>query len=108
MSIDDVRSGIRSELEATPEFFDFKVRNSSRDGKLWRVTVNSAAVYTDGGHANVVLDESFEGANVWWPGPPKGGGEVLTVIPEDEQIVLRHAAVAPPGNDGFIRLYPPR
>lgn len=108
MSIAEVRSGISSELEATPEYFDFKVRCTNRDGKLWVVSVNSASVFTDGGFANVVLDESFDGANVWWAGPPKGSGQVLTVNSEEEQIVIRHASVTPPSKDGFIRLYPPR
>lgn len=108
MTIADIRSAIRSECDATPEYFDFKVRGTARDGKLWVVTVNSATVFSDNGFANVVLDESFEGAAAWWAGPPKGGGEVLTVIPEEEQIVLRNVQATPPGKDGLIRLYPPR
>lgn len=108
MSIVDIRIGISNEIEATPEYFDFRVRCSQRDGKLWVVTVNGASVFTDGHLANVVLDESFDGANAWWSGPPKGNGQVLTVNSAEEQIVIRHASVTPPGKDEFLRLYPPR
>jgi len=108
MSIADIRSAIGNEMAATPEYYDFKVRSVTRDGKLWVVSINSTAVFTDGGFANVVLDESFEGAAAWWHGPPKGSGEVLTVLPEEEQIVLRNVQAMPPGKDGLLRLYPPR
>ena len=36
MSIQDVRSAIRQELEATPEYYDFKVVCSEREGSLWQ------------------------------------------------------------------------
>lgn len=108
MSIQDIRSAIRAELADTPEHYDFKVRASVRDGALWRVTVQPGAAYADGEYRQVVLDDGFDGAAAWWAGPPKGGADVLAVISEDDQLILRHATTHPPGADDFIRLYPPR
>lgn len=108
MSIPDIRSAIRQELEATPEYYDFKVVRSEREGALWRVTIQPEAVFTDGVRANVVLDDSFESANAWWAVPAKGSAKVLTVVPEDDQIVLKDVIARPPDPGGFLRLYPPR
>lgn len=108
MSISDIRSAISAELEATPECYDFKVQRSERDGSLWRVTVKAGSTYADGNYAQVVLDDSFDGASAWWGGPPKGAASVLTVIAEDDQIILKGATAQPPGVDQYIRLYPPR
>lgn len=108
MSISDIRSAISAELEATPEYYDFKVQHSERDGNLWRVTVHAGSAFAEGGYTQVVLDDSFDGASAWWGGPPKGAASVLTVIAEDDQIILKGATATPPGADQFIRLYPPR
>ncbi len=108
MTVLDIRSAIRQELEATPEYYDFKVVRSEREGGLWRVTIQPEAVFADGVRASVVLDESFESANAWWATPAKGTAKVLTVIAEDDQIILKDVISRPPGPDGFLRLYPPR
>ena len=108
MTIQDIRSAISAELEATPEYYDFKVQAIEREQNLWRVTVQPGAVHSDGGYTRVVLDDSFDGASAWWAGPPKGGASVLTVISEDDQIILKGATAHPPGGGQFIRLYPPR
>ena len=108
MSISDIRSAISAELEATPEYYDFKVQHRERDGDLWRVTVQPGSAYSEGGYARVVLDDSFDGASAWWGGPPKGAASVLTVIAEDDQIILKGATSTPPSSDQLIRLYPPR
>ncbi len=108
MSISEIQSAILSESQDTPEYFDFKVRHSKSEGNLWRVSVDSGLVFVDGNRGHIVLDESFEGATAWWAGPKKGGGEVLTVIPEDDQIVIRYATAPPPNEGGRLRLYPPR
>lgn len=108
MTIHDIRSAIGAELEATPEYYDFKVQETKREANLWRVTVKPGAVHTDGGYSRVVLDDSFDGASAWWAGPPKGAASVLTVIPEDDQIILKEATARLPAADHLIRLYPPR
>lgn len=108
MSVLDIRSAISQELEATPEYYDFKVVQSVREAGMWRVKIQPEAVFADGERAHVVLDESFEGAKAWWAGPFKGGAEVLTVIAEDDEIVLKDATARPPEAEGYLRLYPPR
>lgn len=108
MSILDIRSAIRAELEATPEYYDFKVKGSARDERLWRVEVEPGSVYAGGAYSHVVLDDSFEGASAWWAGAPNGTASVLTVITEDDQIILRDASTTPPSSGHLIRLYPPR
>ncbi|MEA1052711.1 DEAD/DEAH box helicase [Lamprobacter modestohalophilus] len=108
MSILDIRSAIRAELEATPEYYDFKVKGSVRDGHLWRVEVEPGSLYAGGAYSHVVLDDSFEGASAWWAGAPNGTANILTVITEDDQIILKDASTTPPKGGHLIRLYPPR
>ena len=62
MSISDIRSAISAELDATPEYYAFKVQRSERDGQLWRVTVKPGSAFADGNYMQVVLDDSFDGA----------------------------------------------
>ena len=113
MSLADLRAALNAELAATPEFHDFKVRRSERDGALWRVTLEPGYVYTDGlrpgqTSAQALLDDSLDGASAWWGAPVKGGASVLAVVAEDDQLVLQNASAPPPGADYLIRLYPPR
>lgn len=108
MSVFEIRSAIEAELAATPEYYDFKVMRSAREGAVWRVTIQPGAAYAEGQYANVVLDDSFEGAKAWWRGPPKGGADVLAVLAEEDELILQHATTAPPGPNDLIRLYPPR
>ncbi|MEY2891946.1 MAG: hypothetical protein RJA98_1854 [Pseudomonadota bacterium] len=113
MSLAEVREALNAELAATPEYFDFKVLRSERDGALWRVTLAPGYVYAEGqrpgaASAQALLDDSLDGASAWWGAPVKGGASVLAVVPEDDQLVLQNASVAPPGADALIRLYPTR
>lgn len=113
MSLADLRAAVDAELAATPEFYDFKVRHAERDGALWRVTLEPGYVYAEGqrpgqASAQALLDDSLDGASAWWGAPAKGGASVLAVVPEEDQLVLQNATVAPPGPDQLIRLYPPR
>lgn len=108
MSILNIRSAIEAELAATPEYYDFKVKETARDDHLLRVTVDPSSIYVEGSHTSVVLDDSFDGASAWWAGTPNGNAKVLTVIPEDDQIILCHVMNNPPQVDKRLRLYPPR
>lgn len=105
---EDILEGIKAEIEATPGYYDLRIRDAKRDNDLWRVFIDPSNIYSSDGIAKVVLDDSFEGASVWWGGPPTGGGNILSVIPEEEQVVIRFATVRPPASGGIIRLYPPR
>lgn len=113
MSLADLRAALNAELAATPEYYDFKVLRSERDGVLWRVTLEAGYVYAEGqrtgaASAQVLLDDSLDGAAAWWGAPVKGGASVLAVVVEDDQLMLQNASSPPPGPDGLIRLYPPR
>lgn len=99
----DIREAIREELEDTPEFLEFVIEDRIQDGQLWTISVDmTQTLRTEG------LDESLEGAAAWWPGPPKGGADVLAVIPENQQLTLRFATSSPPVKGKKIRIYPPR
>ncbi|MBB3193161.1 DEAD/DEAH box helicase [Roseateles terrae] len=113
MSLADVRAALQAELSATPEFYDFKVLHTEREGSLWRVTLEPGYVYAEGQRpgqtsAQALLDDSLDGASAWWGLPSKGGASVLAVVPEEDQLVLQNASAPPPGPDHLIRLYPPR
>ena len=109
----DVRTALQAELAATPEYYDFKVQRTERDGTLWRVTLESGYVFAEGqapgaASAQSLLDDSLDGASAWWGAPANGGASVLAVVPQDDQLVLQNASTPPPGADHLIRLYPTR
>ncbi len=113
MSLLDVRFALDAELSATPEYFDFKVLRSERDGPLWRVTLESGYVFAEGqrpgqASAQVLLDDSLDGASAWWGSPTKGGASVLSVVIEDDTLILQNATSSPPTAGFLIRLYPAR
>jgi DNA replication ATP-dependent helicase Dna2 len=112
-SLPDIRAAIDAELAATPEFFDFRVRHTARDGALWRVTLESGVIFAEGqrpgqASAQVLLDEGLDGASAWWGAPSKGGASVLAVVIEDDELILQNASSPPPGAGRLIRLYPSR
>ncbi len=113
MSLADVRSALDAELSATPEYYDFKVLSSEREGSLWRVTLEAGYVFAEGqrpgaASAQALLDDSLDGASAWWGAPAKGGANVLAVVAEDDQLVLQNASGPPPPAGHLIRLYPTR
>lgn len=113
MSLADVRAALDAELSATPEYYDFKVLRSEREGALWRVTLEAGYVFAEGqrpgsASAQALLDDSLDGASAWWGAPVKGGASVLAVVAEDDQLVLQNASSAPPPAASLIRLYPTR
>jgi DNA replication ATP-dependent helicase Dna2 len=117
LSLAELREALNTELAATPEYFDFKVQHSVRDGAgagaLWRVKLQPGYVYAEGqrpgaASAQALLDDSLDGASAWWGAPVKGGASVLAVVPEDDELVLQNASAPPPGPDCLIRIYPTR
>jgi DNA replication ATP-dependent helicase Dna2 len=113
MSLADVRAALDAELAATPEYYDFKVLHAERDGALWRVTLETGYVYAEGlrpgqSSAQVLLDDSLDGASAWWGAPAKGAAAVLAVIVDDDQLLLQNVSSPPPGAGFLIRLYPTR
>lgn len=113
MSLAELRAALDAELAATPEYYDFKVQRSEREGALWRVTLEPGYVYAEGqrpgqASAQALLDDSLDGASAWWGAPAKGGASVLAVLAEDDQLLLQNASAPPPGPEQLIRLYPTR
>jgi DNA replication ATP-dependent helicase Dna2 len=113
MSLADIRAALTAELSATPEYYDFKVLHTERDGMLWRVTLEPGYVFAEGqrpgpASAHALLDDSLDGAAAWWGAPAKGGASVLAVLVEDDQLVLQNASSPPPPAGHLIRLYPTR
>ncbi|MFG6465728.1 DEAD/DEAH box helicase [Roseateles sp. BYS87W] len=113
MSLADVRAALNAELSATPEYYDFKVLHTERDGPLWRVTLEPGYVFAEGqrpgaASAQALLDDSLDGAAAWWGAPAKGGASVLAVVVEADQLVLQNASSPPPPAGHLIRLYPTR
>ena len=102
MTQSEIIRGIDSELSESSKYLDFVVRKSNREGDIWKVFVDIPLAQKRG------LDESYEGAIAWWGGPPKGAADVLSVVPDEQQINLRFATVEPPKEGGKIRIYPPR
>jgi DNA replication ATP-dependent helicase Dna2 len=100
MWTDDVICGLRAELAATSEFEEFVIRRVEHDGSVRKVFVKLDA-------ASGRLDESLEGSETWWPGPPKGAADVLSVVAEEEQLNLRFVTAPLPGAGHRIRIYPP-
>jgi len=97
-----IRRAIEQELDDTPDVLPFKVADARKEGSLWFVQVRNAAGPPQ------PLDEGYEGAQVWWPEPMPGAADVLTVLPEQEEMVLRFATSEPPSTGGTVFLYPPR
>lgn len=99
----EILSAIRDELSRSSRYIDFTVDQRWRDGNLWSIFVDLSVDNAKG------LDESYEGSVAWWLAEPRNGAaDVLSVIPENQQINLRFATTNPPDNGGVLRLYPPR
>ena len=106
---DEIRaiiSAIQSEADQGSKPVPWTIRESKRQGNLWSVSVEP--IKRSGRKPNQAqLDESLEGAAAWWPGPPKGSADVLSVVPEDLQINLRYATSQVP-HSGSLTIYPIR
>jgi len=107
MNIDEARTrilhAIRCELEYATKPLNLKVRYRKHEGPVWMIGVEPAS--PTGAR---VLDEALEGSVAWWPGPPKGAADVLSVSAEQSQVNLRYATTEPPPVGGLLQIYPPR
>jgi hypothetical protein len=98
----DIRDAIDAELEASSIPLVFTVKSASQSSTVWQLTIKEDDNSKSG------LDESLEGSRAWWLKPSKGVADVLSVSPEDLQINLRFATVAPPGAEETLFVYAPR
>ncbi len=94
---------LEEELRVSSKPLKYKVKETKAEGAgLFRVFIDPFAYGARG------LDESLEGAAAWWPGPPKGTADVLSVSAEHDQINIRYLTAPPPAQGSDISLYPPR
>lgn len=100
LDIAEVQRAAEFELEHAARHHDFEVEERKKLSDIWSLTVQSV-----GGAG---LDESLEGSRAWWSGDPPGGADVLSVLPERDEINLRFATRTPPAKGHLLRLYPPR
>ena len=102
MSQREIIDALEEELRVSGGPLKFTVSEVKPDGPaLFKIFINSA----DSSHG---LDESLEGAAAWWPGPPKGTADVLSVSAEHGQINIRYLSGPPPRKGGQIVLHTPR
>jgi hypothetical protein len=78
-TLEQIRDGIDMEGRENAAPIDAKVQNAERIGALWKVWIEPFGMREH-------LDESLEGSAVWWPGPPIGTADVLSVVPDELQI----------------------
>lgn len=97
-TIDDA---LTLEIAATPKQYVYAIEEVSRVADVVVVKVDLDKSKDHG------LDESLEGAAAWWPGPPKGFADVLSVDPERETINLRYVTPQPPTASDTLFVYPP-
>jgi len=100
-TITEVIDAIDDELRIASKFLKFRVVDLSQQANIWKVFVEPMT-------ASSSLDESLEGAAAWWPGPPSGTADVLSVIPDNNQLNIRYLNSPPPHEGQEIRVYPPR
>jgi DNA replication ATP-dependent helicase Dna2 len=94
---------LEEELRISSKPLKYKVKETRAEGSgLFRVFIDPFAYGARG------LDESLEGAAAWWPGPPKGTADVLSVSAEHDQINIRYLTAPPPAQGSDISVYPPR
>jgi hypothetical protein len=101
--LDEIRTALDRESEATPRSFKYVVKARSKEGTVWQMKVEPAP-----GSRRVTLDEALEGAAGWWPGNPPGTADVLSVDAEREEINLRFATSQPPAEGETLWIYPMR
>lgn len=100
-AIDEILDGIQQELIESARFHRFRVSAAGRKGNVWQLTVDPVG-------SKSALDESLEGAAAWWKGPPSGSADVLSIVPDADQINIRFLTSPPPQKGEEIRVYPPR
>ena len=97
----EIRAALESELQKIPAYYTLEIEKKKKhDEDIWTLTVDVSGM-------REALDESFEGATVWWAHPKKGAADVLSVLPDRHQINLRYCTSDPP-EKGRIRIYPAR
>lgn len=91
-----------AELDRCSKPLVLRVDERRKDGAFWVLKVTSQS------RKGEVLDESLESGKVWWPEPIRGSADILSVLPEENQITLRYCVAPPPDAGGHLLIYPAR
>jgi hypothetical protein len=91
-----------AELERCSKPLVLRVEERRREGAFWVLKVSAQS------RRGEVLDESLEAGKVWWPEPVKGSADILSILPEENQITLRYCVAPPPDAGGHLLIYPAR
>lgn len=95
-----IRRAIQLEMDAALVPLHFSVERIRVEDKLFALTLNL--------QESDSLDESLEGYTAWWLADSNPvTAEVLSVIPERNELQLRYATGPPPQPPCSIKLYPP-
>jgi len=93
------RQAVTDEFEVAKQFVEVPVASLYQGGHTLMVHLNL-------NDADGRMDETLEGAVAWWP--PASTADVLSYLPENEQLNLRFVKGPPPEVGQVLRLYPPR
>lgn len=108
IDVGDILSAIDDELTLQSESVVFTVLKRERERDIWKVEVRPPSGGKGRGRRRDALDESLEGQTAWWSGPPRGGANVLSVLPEQSQINLRFVRGEVPAAEQPLFVYAPR
>lgn len=102
---DAIRSGLRDEMVDARKQVVFDVDDCERvpasgGDVLWRLSLKVDE------RSRRRLQEDLEGQSAWWAGPPRGTADVLAVLPEQGELILRFCTTPPPLS-GPVFVYPP-
>jgi len=100
-AITEIVDGIDEESRVSSKSLRFEITDISHQANICKVFVRPISNSSS-------LDESLEGASAWWLGPPTGSADVLSVIPDNNQLNIRYLSSPPPHKGQEIRIYPPR
>jgi len=100
-AITEIVDGIDEESRVSSKSLRFEITDISHQANICKVFVKPI-------NGSSSLDESLEGASAWWLGPPTGSADVLSVIPDNNQLNIRYLSSPPPNKGQEIRVYPPR
>jgi hypothetical protein len=99
--LEEIVDAVSMEARVNAKPIDCEVLRTRQVGALWEVWLAPLQMREH-------LDESLEGATLWWPGPPKGSADILSVVPDEWQINLRFASSPPPPPGGRLKIYSPQ
>lgn len=102
----DIKEAIEEEKSLVSEHYYFVVKkNINKTNNICEILVDTSK------KNNGKLDESLEGAKIWWINDKKdqktkGQAEVLSVLPSQEKICLRFIVGELPKKETIINIYP--